>query len=593
MKRDGQSQGGQGVEAPRENPTGLSGDEATDYDPTELLRRQAGLLAFVESISSELELRPLLDRILIHACHLIGADDGTIGLVDPQQGLVRMEAAYRMSPEEIGSEYLMGVGLAGRVLQLGEPVVLGRYSELPAPVAERDNAVIGLPIRWRDEMIGFFGIGRVVGPNGEPAEPFSRADVATLEVFARHAAIAIENARRYLREQERGERLELIAEIGTIITAKFEFEEMLQSAAEAIHDLLGYPNVGIGVVHEGEPATVVIEAMAGEYKDKIPSRFVLPLGTGIMGTCAAERRTIRVADVHKDPRYVPAPGVKGIQCLLSIPIIAADEVLGVLNVESDDPIEEEDAQGLQIVADQLAVAMQNAKLYVQAKEGAALRERQRIARDLHDSVTQHLFGTVMVAESLSDAWERDAEQGKERVSRVLELARAALGEMRALLAEVRTSGPAPNPRAANVSGIQRLRAYGLPESLARLANDMADLGLRVELHVDDYTRQEFALEEALYRITQEALNNAAKHAGASLVTVHLSHAGSGFTLNVADDGCGMDPAHLEQLRTNGSGMGLSSMKERVAALGGRIGFVTDVGQGVRVEVEVPDSRSKA
>lgn len=593
MVQDGQSQGGRGVEASPHDPAQGPGEPANEYNATELLRRQAGLLAFVESISSELELRPLLDRILIHACHLIGADDGTIGLVDPQRGLVRMEAAYRMTPDEIGSEYLVGVGLAGRVLQLGEPVVLGRYSELPAPVAERDNAVIGLPIRWRDEMIGFFGIGRVVGPDGEPAEPFSRADVATLEVFARHAAIAIENARRYLREQERGERLELIAEIGTIITAQFEFEEMLQSAAEAIHDLLGYPNVGIGVVHDGDPATVVIEAMAGQYKDQIPSRFVLPLGTGIMGTCAVERRTIRVADVHKDPRYVPAPGVKGIQCLLSIPIVVADEVLGVLNVESDDPIEEEDAQGLQIVADQLAVAMQNAKLYVQAKEGAALRERQRIARDLHDSVTQHLFGTVMVAESLSDVWERDAERGRERASRVLELARAALGEMRALLAEVRTSEPTPKPQGRVKSGIQRLRAYGLAESLARLADDMADLGLNVALRVEGYSSQEFGLEEALYRITQEALNNAAKHAGANSATVELIHDERGFTLNVSDDGCGMDPEELEQLRSNGSGMGLTSMKERVVALGGRIGFVTDVGQGVRVEVEVPNSRQTA
>ena len=98
-----------------------------------LLRHQESLRAVIESISSELELRPLLERILHHACELIGADDGTIGLVDEARNVVRTEAVYNMPPDEMGAEMGPGVGVAGQVLLTRRPVRAKRYGDLPHP----------------------------------------------------------------------------------------------------------------------------------------------------------------------------------------------------------------------------------------------------------------------------------------------------------------------------------------------------------------------------------------------------------------------------------------------------------------------------
>src|SRR5262245_37893065 len=163
-----------------------------------LLKEQESLRQVIESISSELELRPLLTRIVRHACELIGADNGTIGLVDPMRNVVRTEAAYRMPENELGAEMGPGVGLAGQVLLTREPLVLRRYGDVDNPTQPdlAENPVIGMPIFWREQMIGFFGLGTPL------AGEFTERDVQTLAEFAKHAAIAIENARLFAGAQQ-------------------------------------------------------------------------------------------------------------------------------------------------------------------------------------------------------------------------------------------------------------------------------------------------------------------------------------------------------------------------------------------------------
>lgn len=135
--------------------------EQDTADLQKVLRQQESLRAIIESISSELELRPLLTRIVQHACELLDADRGTIGLVDEERQLVRTEAVHHMPPGELGAEMTSGVGLAGMVLQTQKPLVMNRYGELDTLLQPSlvQDAVIGLPIFWHGRMIGFFGIG--------------------------------------------------------------------------------------------------------------------------------------------------------------------------------------------------------------------------------------------------------------------------------------------------------------------------------------------------------------------------------------------------------------------------------------------------
>ncbi len=158
---------------------------------------QDHLREMIEVISGELELRPLLTKIVQKACELLRADRGSIGLAAPDGDLVRIEAVYKMPAGELGSTARPGEGLAGTVLKTRLPVLFGRYGDAPTrPLDGMDeDSVVGMPILWRGELIGTFGIGAA------PPKRFGDNDLVALEVFARHAAIAIHNARSYERDK--------------------------------------------------------------------------------------------------------------------------------------------------------------------------------------------------------------------------------------------------------------------------------------------------------------------------------------------------------------------------------------------------------
>ncbi len=349
------------------------------------LHRASHLHDVIELISSELALEPLLTRIVESAAELIGAQYGSIGLVQerPDGLVIRTAAVANMPSLTIGQEFPIDVGLGGRVLRDQRPVRFERYGDIEqvALPALAEDAVVGVPIWWRERMIGFFGIG-ATSPHR-----FSDDDVATLVLLARHAAIAIHNAQRYDNEQRRAERLAAIARIGRLVTEDLRIDVLLQAAADSIHDLLGYPNVAIALLDPADPATLVLRAVGGHWLPLSEAAIRLPLNS-IMGTVVRERRTLLVNDVLHDPRYVATPGLTGIRAELAVPILHGEHVLGVLNVESSEPFEAEDAESLQIIADQLAVAIENARLFrAEQRRAARNAATNRVAQLINSSLS--------------------------------------------------------------------------------------------------------------------------------------------------------------------------------------------------------------
>lgn len=552
--------------------------------PQELLRH------FVEEMSSELQLDPLLARIVEYACRLIGADDGTIGLHDARRGVIRTAAVYRMPERELGAEMAPGIGLAGHVLATGRAVI-ARYRDIANITLPElaDNQVIGVPITWHGELVGVFGIGfgssRVMPENA----------LATLEVFARHAAIAIGNARRYESAARRTARFELVAKVARIINAGADLKSMLQQTADAIHDVLEFPNIDIPLIDPEDPNVLVVEIRGGGYKRRIQGVDRLSVHEGVMGLAIRERRTQRIDDVFDDPRYIAPPfddscyiippSGSGARAELAAPILVAGEALGVVNVEGEHPYDELDQRTIEIIADHLGIAIQNARLHEQNRDAAVWQERMRLRRELHDSVTQILSSISLLSQALPSAWRSSPEEGERRAQRLAELAQMAFAEMRALLRELQpphehVDGVQVTSRNSGFLGLEQLREGGLGAALPRLLDAMLPETLARRYRFDRYLPQHLPHEEALYRVCQEAVSNVIRHSGAHEVEVEAQIEAEYVLLRVRDDGSGLPPGVR-------GGIGLKGMRERLARLGGELRLQAAQPNGLEVIARLP------
>jgi signal transduction histidine kinase len=255
---------------------------------------------------------------------------------------------------------------------------------------------------------------------------------------------------------------------------------------------------------------------------------------------------------------------------------AKGKVLGVFSVfgEAGHQLYMEEMTLLASIADQVGVAVEHAWLYQQAEQLAVMEERERLARDLHDSVTQSLYCLTLFAEAGRRLIKSgDLERAESYLARLADTAQDALKEMRLLVYELR---PPPLEREGLVGAIQQ-----------RLGAVERRVGVKAHLLVDDAVRLPAPVEEGLYRIVQEALNNALKHAMATSVTVRIHVAEEHVELEVVDDGIGFDPAAAGKM----SGMGLANMQERAKRLGGALQVVSAPGKGTKVIVSVGEPRS--
>ncbi|HEX5502453.1 MAG TPA: GAF domain-containing protein, partial [Thermomicrobiales bacterium] len=324
-------------------------------------RRAERLLRCIEALGGDVAPEALLPRVVGGAAALLDAAGGALGLVvDTAAGpAVRVVATTGSPPLPPGAELPPGAGLVGAAPRARGP---------RAPVwcgDPRGRAVLAAPLRWDGEPRAVLALAAA------PPRRFTAADRAALARFARHAAGALAQARRYERERRRAERLALIARVNRLVTAGLEPDDLLATAAAAIHELLGYPYVAIALAEPDDPAALVLRGVAGPYRHAAPVGYRLPRDAGITAAAARERRVQLVDDVAADPRYFPTPGAAGIRAELAVPIARGDEVFGAVNVEGGEPFTAEDAESLAIIADQLAVAIANARLFVAARRRAA------------------------------------------------------------------------------------------------------------------------------------------------------------------------------------------------------------------------------
>ena len=266
-------------------------------------------------------------------------------------------------------------------------------------------------------------------------------------------------------------------------------------------------------------------------------------------------------------------GTGGLRYHASIPLYAGDEKLGVMNVASPDwrSLSSEDLQLLYTIGDLLSIAVERARLFARSTQLGAVEERNRLAREIHDTIAQGLTATTLQLESADALLDTGSstERAREPLRRALSLTQSNLEEARRSVLDLRA---AP------------LEGRSLSEGLQALVNGWeTETGVPVRFQAVNGSRPlPPRVEVALYRICQEALTNVARHAEARRVTVRLVATPEQVQLTIKDDGLGLDASDTAEDRH-----GLVGMNERARMLGGALDLSTSPGAGTRVRVTVP------
>ncbi|MFL5894218.1 MAG: GAF domain-containing protein [Thermoleophilaceae bacterium] len=540
------------------------------------------LIEVGRSLVSELDLEVVLERLLEVARELTGARYAAVGILDPSKSELERFVTSGIDPEthqRIG-DLPRGRGVLGLLIREPRPLRLREVSRHPEsygfpPEHPAMSTFLGVPVTIRGEAWGNLYLTEKEG-----GVEFSDEDERSIVVLADWAAIAIENARLYRHAEERRvdlERavrgLEVTTAIARAVGGETELGRVLELIVKRARALVEARALVVMLV-EGEE--LVIAATAGEVADGVEgTRF--PLRGSVSEDVLLSRRPERVSDVRA--RRMQSPGALGIEATaaLAAPLIFRGQPLGALiafDRLGGPQFRADDEELMLSFAASAATAVHTARSVTEERLTqsleAAEQERSRWARELHDETLQGLGGLqVLLASALRKG---DAEAREGAMRQALEHISGEIDNLRNLITELR---PAELDELGLESALEALAER-------RAARDPLEVGLDIDLAGEDGARRlARQTESTIYRIVQEALTNAAKHAEATRVDVRLAFAYDTLELVISDDGRGFDPL------TAPGGFGLVGMRERIALVRGTFEIDSRPGAGTTLRVTVP------
>jgi signal transduction histidine kinase len=359
------------------------------------------------------------------------------------------------------------------------------------------------------------------------------------------------------------------------VTRHMSVRDVLQVIVRSARSLVGARYAALGVPDEGNSfAEFVVDGISDAEWQAIGP---LPRRHGMLGVLLTQGKPERLADIRQDPRFEGWPAAHPrMSHFLGVPVRDGDQVLGIIfaankvsAAAAGHGFTKRDEEILSLFAAHAAIALTNARLYERSRELSVMQERSRLARELHDAVTQKLFSIrahARAAAVLAAREPYDPERVENEIETVAALGAEAHAELRAVI-----DGLAPPD----------LQAGGLAESLRRYAVLAGRAyGIPVTFTAAELTDLRPRTEAALYRVAQEALHNALRHSGAGTVCVRLSRTARRVTLEIKDDGHGF------VTRAPSGGVGLASMRERAASAGGALTIKSGT-SGTLVRMTVP------
>ncbi len=368
--------------------------------------------------------------------------------------------------------------------------------------------------------------------------------------------------------------LQAVSDAVLAVAAELSVDEVLQRLVDSARELAGARYAALGIPDGAGGFRRFL--VAGMSDRLVAAMGPLPRTHGMLGAMLDSDSAYLTDDIHRDPRFRGwwPRGHPDMRSFLGVPIIARAGVIGAFYLTEKagaGSFDDDDRRLIELLAAHAAIAITNARLYERSRELSILSERNRLALELHDVVSQKLFSLHLAAESAATLLERSPADAEEQITRVRTLARESLAELRSLILGLRPADLARD----GLAGALRQEAMMLQQIHGievRLALDGAE-------HVGEGAR-----DSEILRIAEEALHNAVRHSGASGVDVRLTAAEGAVTLEVVDDGRGFDPGDPE-LRSQH--LGLTSMEERARELGGRLAVRSRPGAGTTVRLEVP------
>jgi signal transduction histidine kinase len=363
--------------------------------------------------------------------------------------------------------------------------------------------------------------------------------------------------------------LKAVSDAVLAVASQLSVDDVLQHLVDSSRELAGARFAALGIPDgAGGFRRFLVSGMSDEL---VAAMGPLPRTHGMLGAMLQSPDAYRTEDIHDDPRFrgwwpVQHPNMRS---FLGVPIVAGGEVIGsfYLTEKADGPsFSVEDQALIELLAAHAAIAITNARLFERSRELSILSERNRLALELHDVVSQKLFSLVLSAEAAATQLERDPAGATRQVQRLGELAREALEELRSLIFGLRPA---------------ELERDGLELTLRKEVEMLRRIhGVEIELTSDgEPDGSDQGTELAVLRIVEEALHNALRHARARHIAVRLGPR----RIEISDDGVGFEPQRAE-LRSRH--LGLTSMEERAAELGGRIEVRSAPGTGTTVELQL-------
>jgi PAS domain S-box-containing protein len=553
----------------------------------ERTRELTTLLEVSNSMASTLELKPLLNLVFDQLKKLVDYTGAAIFAVENGSFValeIRGPAHGSLAlPVRFAAEEAAGYQ---EVLRARQPVIIDdiwgdssaarRFREQAGDQMRQvfgyARAWLGVPLLVKDHVVGLLRID-----HDEPGY-YTPRHAALVMAVANQAAITLENARLYERSQELARKNAALAQIASNVAFAGSLEATLHALARTV--VQATRAIACSVVLIDEVRETVRLASCWGLPEAYPAALESTWRTGVDAPMLRDFRTHEtqiVPDVRRrfigNAHYTPLHRWRRVAAwdsVVAVPLLYHGRALGTLEsyYQPAPAVTAAETDFLIALADQAAVAVENARLFAEAQGKAALEERQRLARELHDSVSQALYGISLGAHTARRLLDRAPQEAAGPLEYVLSLAQAGLAEMRALIFELR-------PEALATEGLVVALSTQAAALTARHGIDVqTDLGAEPDVPLE--------VKEAVYRIGQESLHNTVKHAHAANVTLRLPADPEGLTLEVTDDGIGFDPhgsfpGHL----------GLRSMHERAVRLGGRLTFDSTPGQGTRIRAVIP------